>query len=50
MFEISDNEMEDEDDDELALTPHSRRTGPPSTPSPLKASFVLYIYIFSFYT
>ena len=49
VIEISDDEMEGEDDDELAPTPRSHRTGPPSTPSPVKASFVLFhlpIYIF----
>ena len=50
MIEISDNEMEGEHNDELAITPpHSsrlRRIGPPSTPSPVKSSFVLFYLAF----
>ena len=38
-FEISDNE---DDDDELAIIPHSIRIGPPRTPSPVKALLVFY--------
>jgi hypothetical protein len=50
VFAISDNEME-EDDDELALTPSSHITGPPSTPSPVKALFVLFqLAIFYLFT
>ena len=37
----------EEDDDELALTPshwlHTSRTGPPSTPSPAKPLFVIFL-------
>lgn len=43
MFEIGDNEMEGEDDDELALNPRLRQTAPPSTPSPLKSLYVLFL-------
>jgi len=32
-----------EDNDELALAPRSYRTGPPSTPSPVKSSFVTFL-------
>jgi len=58
VIEISNNEIESEDNDELAITPpHSPRSrgriGLPSTPSPIKSSFVLFylaIFIFIFYT
>lgn len=52
VVEISDNEMEVEDDDELALIPSSSRTGMPSTPSPIKALLVLFYFtsIIIFYT
>ena len=51
-LEIGDNEREGEDEDEIALTsPRSSRTGPPSTPSPVKALFVLFHpEFFFFYT
>ena len=42
-FEISD---EGEDEDELALTPHSHRAGQPSIPSPVKALFVSFLHNF----
>ncbi|KAF8148178.1 hypothetical protein B0H34DRAFT_803023 [Crassisporium funariophilum] len=38
VIEISDDETEGEDDDELALAPRLFKTGPPSTPSPVKSS------------
>ena len=44
VVEISDNEMEVEDDDELALIPSSSRTGMPSMPSPIKAVLVLFYF------
>ena len=48
-LEIGDNEREGEDEDEIALTsPRSSRTGPPSTPSPVKALFVLFHLDFFF--
>jgi hypothetical protein len=47
VFEIDHNEREGEDEDELALTSSSRRIGPPSTPSPVKTSFVLFQFFFS---
>lgn len=52
VIEISNNNMELEDDDELALIPHSSRTGPPSTPSPIKGLLVLFHFtiIIIFYT
>ena len=43
VIEISDNETEGEDGDELALAPHSYKAGPPSTPSPVKSSFVIFL-------
>lgn len=42
IFEISDNETKEDDDNELVMIPHSRKTGLPITPSPSKMLSVLF--------
>jgi len=53
VIEISNNKMEGEHNDELAITPpHSScscRIGPPSTPSPVKSLFVLFYLAFFYF-
>jgi hypothetical protein len=39
---ISDNETKEDDDNELVMIPHSRKTGLPITPSPSKTLSVLF--------